>query len=156
MEFEPVAARHRAKTGPRPQVEQSERLMLDSDPAHPALASFPTDFHSDYQWRELLEGSKAFVLDDAPKAYRPVIQVIDDYHRNHKLAALFEMRVAPGRLRACGMNLTDTGASRPVARQMLHNLVEYARSERFAPATELDGALLERLLGGGWRVGSDG
>ena len=130
--------------------------MLDSDPAHPALASFPTDFHSDYQWRELLEGSKAFVLDDAPKAYRPVIQVIDDYHRNHKLAALFEMRVGPGRLLACGMNLTDTGASRPVARQMLHNLVEYARSERFAPATELDGALLERLLGGGWRVGSDG
>ena len=23
------------------------------DPTHPALASFPTDFHSDYQWREL-------------------------------------------------------------------------------------------------------
>ncbi|HKP15260.1 MAG TPA: hypothetical protein VJT85_04320 [Gemmatimonadaceae bacterium] len=117
------------------------------DPRHPALASFPTDFHSDYQWRELLETSKAFVLDDAPKAYRPVIQVIDDYHRNHKLAALFETRVGPGRLLACGMNLTETGASRPVARQMLRSLVEYVRSDAFAPSTELDAGLVERLLG---------
>jgi hypothetical protein len=72
--------------------------------------------------------------------------VIDDYHRNHKLAALFETRVGPGRLLACGMNLTDTGATRPVARQMLHSLIEYVRSDRFAPTTELDGALVERLL----------
>ena len=83
------------------------------------LASFPTDFHSEYQWRELLEPSKAFVLDDAPKAYRPVVQVIDDYHRNRKLAALLETRVGPGRLLACGLNLGDAGANRPVARQML-------------------------------------
>jgi hypothetical protein len=116
------------------------------DPKHPALASFPTDFHSDYQWRELLETSKAFVLDDTPKAYRPVIQVIDDFHRNHKLAALFETRIGPGRLLACGMNLTETGASRPVARQMLRSLIEYVRSDRFAPTTELDAGLVERLL----------
>jgi hypothetical protein len=117
------------------------------DPKHPALASFPTDYHSDYQWRELLETSKAFVLNDAPATYRPVIQVIDDYHRNHKLAALFETRVGPGRLLACGMNLTDTGGSRPVARQMLRSLVEYVQSDRFAPTTELDSGLVERMLG---------
>ena len=92
-----------------------------------------------------MEVSKAFVLDDAPKAYRPVIQVVDDYHRNHKLAALFETRVGPGRLLACGMNLT-AGASRPVARQMLDSLVTYARSERFMPEAELEAGLVERLL----------
>ncbi|MEO8563396.1 MAG: sugar-binding domain-containing protein [bacterium] len=117
------------------------------DPRHPALASFPTDFHSDYQWRELLETSKAFVLNDAPKEYRPLIQVIDDYHRNHKLAVLFETRVGPGRLLASGMNLTDTGASRPVARQMLRSLVEYVQSDRFAPSIELEIGLVERMLG---------
>jgi hypothetical protein len=127
-------------------AEQPGTSSVLCDPGHPALASFPTDFHSDYQWRELLEVSKAFVLDDAPKAYRPVVQVIDDYHRNHKLAALFETRVGPGRLLACGMNLTDTGPARPVARQMLHSLVDYVRSDRFAPATELDSGLVERLL----------
>ena len=116
------------------------------DPRHPALASFPTDFHSDYQWRALLETSKAFVLNDAPRAYRPLVQVIDDYHRNHKLAVLFETRVGPGRLLASGMNLTATDADRPVARQMLRSLVEYVRSERFAPATELDPQLVDRLL----------
>lgn len=127
-------------------AEQPGTSSVLCDPAHPALASFPTDFHSDYQWRELLEISKAFVLDDTPKAYRPVVQVIDDYHRNHKLAALFETRVGPGRLLACGMNLTDTSAQRPVARQMLRSLLEYVQSERFAPTTELDGGLVERLL----------
>jgi hypothetical protein len=117
---------------------------LRSRPSRPA--SFPTDFHSDYQWRELLESSKAFVLNDAPPAYRPVIQVIDDYHRNHKLAALFETRVGPGRLLACGMNLTDTSPNRPVARQMLRSLVDYVQSDRFAPVTELDAGLWRRLL----------
>ena len=86
------------------------------------------------------------MLDDAPPAYRPVIQVIDDYHRNHKLAALFETRVGPGRLLACGMNLTDVAPNKPVARQMLRSLIDYVQSDRFAPAAELDGALVERLL----------
>jgi hypothetical protein len=127
-------------------AQQPGTSSILCDPAHPALASFPTDFHSDYQWRELLEVSKAFVLDDAPKAYRPVVQVIDDYHRNHKLAALFETRVGPGRLLACGMNLSDTSAQKPVARQMLRSLIDYVKSERFAPTTELDAGLVERLL----------
>jgi hypothetical protein len=127
-------------------AEQPGTSSVLCDPRHPALASFPTDFHSDYQWRELLETSKAFVLNDAPRAYRPLVQVIDDYHRNHKLAVLFETRVGPGRLLASGMNLTATDADRPVARQMLRSLVEYVRSERFAPATELDPQLVDRLL----------
>jgi hypothetical protein len=127
-------------------AEQPGTSSVLCDPRHPVLASFPTDFPSDYQWRELLETSKAFVLNDAPRAYRPLVQVIDDYHRNHKLAVLFETRVGPGRLLASGMNLTATDADRPVARQMLRSLVEYVRSERFAPATELDSGLVDRLL----------
>ena len=63
-----------------------------------------------------------------------------------KLAALFETQVGPGRLLACGMNLADAGAGRPVARQMLHSLVEYVRSQRFSPRTALDAGLVERLL----------
>ena len=46
-----------------------------------------------------------------------------------------------------GLNLNDVGAERPVARQLLHSLLAYARSDRFAPTTELDPALLGRLLG---------
>jgi hypothetical protein len=116
------------------------------DPSHPALASFPTAFHSDWQWREVLEPSKAFVLDEAPKDYQPVVRVIDDFHRNHRLAAVFETRVGRGRLLVSGLNLIDAGRSRPVARQLLHSLLGYARSERFVPSSELDPALLARLL----------
>lgn len=116
------------------------------DPDHPALAIFPTEFHSNWQWRELLEPSRAFVLDDAPAPYRPVVQVVDDFHRNHKLAAVFETRVGPGRLLVSGLNIGDVGETRPVARQMLHSLLAYANSASFAPAVELDESLVARLL----------
>lgn len=116
------------------------------DPAHAALAAFPTQSHTNWQWRELLEPSKAFVLDDTPSTYRPLVQVIDDYHRNHKLGAVFETRVGPGRLLVSGLDLRDVGRGRPVARQLLHSLLAYMRSDRFAPAAELDPALLARLL----------
>lgn len=116
------------------------------DRAHPAVARFPTDFHSNWQWRELLEPSRAFVLDEAPADYRPVVQIVDDFHRNHKLAAVFETRVGPGRLIVSGLNLRDVGEARPVARQMLHSLLAYADSALFDPAGQLDEALLTRIL----------
>lgn len=117
------------------------------DPGHAALAAFPTDFHSNWQWQELMQPSKAFILDETSPDYRPIVQVVDDYHRNHKLAAVFETRVGAGRLLATGLNLQEAGASRPVARQMLHSLLAYVQSDRFAPSTTLNPSLLERLLG---------
>ena len=41
------------------------------DPRHPALARFPTEFHSNWQWWNLLEHSRSVVLDDTPASYRP-------------------------------------------------------------------------------------
>jgi hypothetical protein len=87
------------------------------------------------------------VLDETPRAYRPVIPEVDDFHRNHKLGAEFETRVGAGRLLVSGLNLKDVEPERPVARQLLHSLLAYVRSERFAPATQLDPALLTRLVG---------
>jgi len=116
------------------------------DPRHPALARFPTEFHCDWQWHDLMETGHSFVLDDAPAGYRPLVEVIDDFHRAHKLGAIFETRVGPGKLMVCGFDLETNLPERPVARQLRHSLLAYMNSELFRPGTEFDQSHLDRML----------
>ncbi len=121
-------------------------LGILCDPSQPALARFPTSFHSQWQWWELSEGAHAFVLDDLPPGYRPMIQVIDDLHRNHKLGALIEARVGRGKLLATSFDLTNAMDERPVARQLLHSLLAYAQSAEFQPRQSLSMEEIARLV----------
>jgi len=116
------------------------------DPDHPALAAFPTDFHCDWQWRELMEKGRAFILNEAPGRFRPLVQVIDDFHRANKLGAVFETRAGQGRLVVCSLDLDTDLETRLVARQLRHSLLSYMGSDRFQPAAELEPAFLEKLL----------
>jgi hypothetical protein len=121
-------------------------LGILCDPAQPALARFPTSFHSQWQWWELSEGASAFVLDDLPPGYRPLVQVIDDLHRNHELGAVIEALVGKGKLLATSFDLTTGMEERPVARQMLHSLLEYARGSEFHPQQAIPMSEITRLL----------
>ncbi|MBN2375047.1 MAG: hypothetical protein JXD22_01505 [Sedimentisphaerales bacterium] len=121
-------------------------LGLLCDPAHPSLANFPTQFHSDWQWRQIAQDSKAFILNETPPAYRPLVQPIDDFHRNHKLGSLFETQMGPGKLLICGYDLRTDLDTRPVARQMLFSLLAYMQSKNFNPKFELDPDLLKKML----------
>ena len=127
--------------------EQDGTSSVLCDPEHPALARFPTQPHSNWQWQELMYPSKAFILNETPEAYRPIVQVIDDFHRNHKLGAVFETRVGSGRLLATGLNLQGRLDEQPAARQMLHSLLAYAESDAFQPEHALSNDLLQDLLG---------
>jgi hypothetical protein len=128
--------------------EQPGVMGVLCDPSHPALAGFPTDRQADFQWWDVLEGSHAFVLDNTPAAFRPLVQVIDDYHRNHKLGAVFEARVGKGRLLAVALDLSTGLDKRLAARQLRYSLERYAASESFAPVQELPVDLVERLAAG--------
>ena len=119
-------------------------LGLLIDAGHPALADFPSDTHSDWQWWDLVTGSRALVLDGTPAAYRPIVQGIDNVERNHKLGYLFEARVGPGTLLACSLDLLHKQTS-PVARQMLASLLRHARSGR-SPKTTLPLATLNAIF----------
>ena len=114
-------------------------------PAHPALAGFPTEIHSNWQWYHLLAKSCAIVLDETPAGYRPVVQVIDDFIRNRKLGNLFEARVGTGRLLVCSIDLPAL-QDRPEGRQLLRSLYAYMASDAFQPPQTLDIQLLDKLL----------
>ena len=76
-----------------------------TDPEHPLFKSFPTEFHSNWQWWPIVKKSRPFILDYAPEGYKPLVQVIDNIERNHKLGLVFEFAVGEGKLLVCMSDL---------------------------------------------------
>lgn len=116
------------------------------DPAHPAFASFPTDMHSNWQWWELTEGTNAFILDDMPLSFRPLVQVIDDFHRNHRLGMVIEANVGKGKILATSLYIGGNLEEKTVTRQMLYSLLRYLSSESFQPEASLEISSLRALF----------
>jgi hypothetical protein len=122
-------------------------LGILCDPDAPALANFPTEFHSNWQWWHLVKNSRPIILDDTPDHYRPTVQVIDNFVRNHKLGLIVETKVGKGKMMICAIDLLGH-QDKPEARQLLHSLLQYAGSRKFAPKAEIDTELLKKLLPG--------
>jgi hypothetical protein len=121
-------------------------LGILCDPKHPALSDFPTDFHSDWQWWDLVTKSKFMILDEFKPEFRPIVQVIDDWNSNRKLGLIFEARVGRGKLLVCSIDLRTNLDERAGARQMLHSLLNYMDSSAFAPSLAVDIELVRSLL----------
>ncbi len=121
-------------------------LGLLMDPKHPALAQFPTESHTNWQWWHLVKNSRMIVLDSAPAGYRPIVQVIDNVHRNYKLGMIFEFRVGRGKLLVCTSDLMKM-KDRPEAAQLLRSLLAYAGSAAFQPEAAIDIPALKRIMG---------
>lgn len=119
-------------------------LGILCDPEHPALAAFPTEFHSNWQWWDLVAHSQIMILNDMPPELRPVVQVIDDWFTNRRLGLVFEAKVGGGKLLVSGIDLRRDLAGRPVARQMLASLLGYMAGPGFAPRHEVP---VERVRG---------
>jgi hypothetical protein len=120
-------------------------MGLLCDPAHPALARFPTEFHSNWQWFHLAMAARPIVLDAAPADYRPIVQVIDNLARNHKLGLVFEARVGQGKLLVSAVDLPAM-QDHPEARQLLASLLAYAASPAFRPARDLSPEAIRKTL----------
>lgn len=113
-------------------------MGLLCDPKNPALKEFPTDFFSSWQWAELANNARAFVLNDMPPDDHPIVQGIDDFHRGWKLGHVIEGRVGPGRLLISGFDLHTDLDRRIVARQLRRSLLDYMDGPDFKPTQELD------------------
>ena len=119
-------------------------LGILCDPQHPALANFPTDSHSNWQWWYPITHASAMILDGLPAALHPVVQVVDDWVTNRKLGLVFEARVGKGRLLVTSIDLSDPVLD-PVRRQLRASLLAYVASPRFAPTVALTSAQIRNL-----------
>ena len=119
-------------------------LGILTDPSHPVFREFPTEEHTNWQWFPVLKASRPLIL-DALRGYKPIVQVIDNVERNHRLGLLFEFAVGNGKLLVCCSDLEST-LEHPEGRQFYKAVLDYMRSDDFQPSVALDPGRLVRLF----------
>ena len=119
-------------------------LLIDNK--HPALAEFPTGTHFDWQWTEIVRGTRAINLDSLPRELQPIVQPIDDWNRNYKLGLIVEARVGRGKLLFTSIDLENSIEWRLSARQLRRSLIDYMASSKFDPKVALTPNQIESLF----------
>ena len=95
---------------------------------HPALAGFPTSFHSDYQWRELIFKGVNVVL-DGNKDADVIVRGIDNVTLNRNLGVIWEKRRGKGRVVYCSLDL-EAAKDLPEARALRRSLLDYMSTQK--------------------------
>ncbi|EHQ26527.1 glycoside hydrolase family 2 [Mucilaginibacter paludis] len=126
--------------------DQPGSMGLLVNPAHPALADFPTANYSDWQWWDLVTNSKTMITDMLPVQPLPIVRVIDNFFKNRNMADILEFKVGIGKLIICSMDIHHNLTERPVARQLRHSLLRYAGGKDFAPISSLSSSDLQIFI----------
>jgi len=132
--------------GPALKNKQPGTEGILCDPRHPVFNYFPTTYHTNWQWWDLIQNSSAMVLDDSPADYRPVVQVIPNFLENQKLGMLFEAKVGNGKLIVCSIDLETNIDKRITARQFRYSLIKYLNSVDFIPGRQLESVVIDRIF----------
>ena len=102
-----------------------------------AFDDFPTDYHSDLQWWEIANRSQVMVLEDFPQGFKPLVQPIDTWFVNRRLALIYEAKVGKGKLIVSSADLRGDLVDRPAARQLFYSIQKYMASNAFNPKGEV-------------------
>jgi hypothetical protein len=117
--------------------QKPHTLGILCNPQHPALELFPTEYHSNWQWWDAMSHADAIQLDSFPVELKPVVQIIDDWVSNRKLALIFEAKVGKGSIVVSGADLENNMENRLEAKQLKASLLKYMESEKFNPKVSL-------------------
>jgi hypothetical protein len=117
--------------------QKPHTLGILCNPEHPALAEFPTEYHSNWQWWDAMSHSNTVILDSFLPELKPIVRVIDDWFTNRRLALIFEIKVGEGKLILSGIDLLSDFEDRIEAQQLLYSLKKYMASDSFDPDAEL-------------------
>ena len=120
-------------------------LGILTNPEHPIFKGFPTEMHTNWQWFPVIKESHPLVLDNFAKDYRPIVQVIDNIERNHKLGLVMEWKVGAGKLLVCMSNL-EKAAKYPEGKAFYQSVIGYMRSADFNPSAEITVDELKKKL----------
>jgi len=118
-------------------------LLIDHK--HPALKHFPSEEHSTYPWWSIVSHSRSIILDETPKDFRPIVQTIDNFERNHKLGLLFECTVGKGNLLVFSCDINQI-VSTPEGKQLISSILSYVSSEEFKPKSAWTLSQLQSFL----------
>jgi hypothetical protein len=117
-------------------------LGILCNPAHPALAQFPTDYYSDWEWQDGMSHCNAIRLDSLSNNLTPIVRIIDDWFTARPLGLIFECKAGNGNLLVSGIDLISDQEKRPEATQLLYSLETYMNTSAFKPSVTVE---VERL-----------
>lgn len=120
-------------------------LGILTNPEHPIFKGFPTEMHTNWQWFPVIKESHPLVLDNFAKDYRPIVQVIDNIERNHKLGLVMEWKVGAGKLLVCMSDL-EKASKYPEGKAFYQSVIDYMRSADFNPSAEITVDELKKKL----------
>jgi hypothetical protein len=119
-------------------------ILIQKD--SPAFADFPTESHSNFQWWDMLHRQQVMNLENFPPDFRPLVQPIDTWFINRRLALLFEANVGKGKIMVCSADLKNDLDKRPASKQLLYSLTNYMKSDKFAPKGTVNLATIKELF----------
>ena len=126
--------------------QKPHTLGILCNPEHPALAEFPTEFHSNWQWWDATSNCDAINLNQLPGELKPIVRIIDDWVSNRPLAMIFEAQVGKGKIIVSGVDLQNNLENRPEAKQLKSSLLNYMNSENFNPEVKLQATDIQKII----------
>ncbi|NTV77570.1 MAG: beta-glucuronidase, partial [Clostridiales bacterium] len=117
-------------------------LMIDEQ--SPVFRYFPTKEYTTPQWYEVITKSRPLILDHYQ--VEPLVWMIDNFERNHKLGLLLEMKVGEGKLFISACNLSRIKDD-CCSKWLEYSILNYMESEEFLPLTETSQEELLALFG---------
>ncbi|GHT58184.1 beta-glucuronidase [Bacteroidia bacterium] len=112
------------------------------NPHHPVFGDFPTQFHSNLQWAELVNGAQVMQFTEFPQGFQPLIQHIHTWFLSRKIGSLFEAKAGKGKLVMTSLDLQTDLENRIVARQLRSSILQYMNTPKFLPDVTVD---IERI-----------
>lgn len=116
------------------------------DPKSPAFKEFPTAYHSDLQWWEIVNKQQVMNLEDFPEDFRPLVQPIDTWFMNRRLASVFEANVGGGKLMVSSSDLSADKADGTPSKQLYYSIIKYMASSDFNPKPSVKLEAVEDLF----------
>ncbi|MDR0394758.1 MAG: beta-glucuronidase [Tannerella sp.] len=113
---------------------------------HPVFDDFPTEYHSNLQWWELVNKQQVMQFTEFPADFQPLVQSIDTWFISRKAGMMFEARVLNGKLMMTSMDIVSDPEKRIVARWMYKSILDYMQSDRFRPASRLSPEVIGSLF----------
>lgn len=116
-------------------------MGLCMDESHPMFTQFPTDGCTTPQWWRIVTDTRIAILDEQP--VEPLIWMIDNFGRNHKLGMVYEAKVGGGSLLVCQSNLL--GMDSPEVNWFYNSLLTYTESNDFKPQQTIESKWLDSV-----------
>lgn len=125
--------------------QQSQTLGILCKPENPLFHSFPTEYHTNWQWWDILTSSEAMILKDFPDDLSLSVQLIDDWTTARRLGLLFEGNVGNGKIMITSIDFKNDLEQRPASRQLYSSILGYMNSDSFNPDQQINIEMINKL-----------